>query len=114
LATTKRFNPGDVVTLNFMGAVNAKRRPGIIVSSSLYHQNRPDVIVAILTTNIAASITPLDYILQDWATAGLRQPSAYRSYFNMELPAGLIAIGKLSDKDWREVQLRLEHALSTT
>jgi mRNA-degrading endonuclease toxin of MazEF toxin-antitoxin module len=73
------LSPGDVVTVNFIGAEGAKRRPGIIVSSSLYHQLRPDAIVALLTTNLAAAITPLDYVLQDWVAAGLRQPSAFRS-----------------------------------
>lgn len=107
------LNAGDVVTSNFIGAQGAKRRPGIIVSSGLYHQHRPDVIVALLTTNLVAAITPLDYLLQDWAAAGLRQPTAFRSYFNMELPAGLRLIGRLSEQDWQSVQACLQRALAT-
>ncbi len=106
------LNSGDVITSNFLGAKGAKRRPGIIVSSGLYHQYRPDVIVALLTTNLAAAITPLDYLLQDWAAAGLRQPTAFRSYFNMELPAGLRLIGRLSEHDWQSVQACLQRALA--
>lgn len=106
-------SPGDVVTLNFLGVEGAKRRPGVIVSSDLYHQHRPDVMVALLTTNLAAAVTPMDYVLQDWAATGLRQPSAYRSYFNMELVAGLPLIGKLSERDWQSVQSCLTRAIAT-
>jgi mRNA interferase MazF len=36
--------PGDVVTVNFMGATGVKRRPAIVVSSERYHQRRPDLV----------------------------------------------------------------------
>lgn len=108
------LNAGDVVTMNFIGAEGVKRRPGIIVSSRLYHQHRPDVIVAALTTNLASAVTPLDYVLQNWAAAGLRKPSAFRSYFNMELPTGLQVIGRLSEIDWQGVQACLQRTLAVS
>ena len=45
-------DPGDVVTVDFLGATGTDQ-PNI---------PRDD---------------PLDYLLQDWASAGLRQPSAF-------------------------------------
>ncbi len=108
------LNAGDVITSSFIGVEGAKRRPGVIVSSSLYHHHRPDVIVALLTTKIAAAVTPLDHILQDWAEAGLYLPTAFRSYFNMELPAGLRLIGRLSERDWQAVQACLQRTLAAS
>lgn len=62
--------PGDVVTVDFPGAQGIKRHPVVIVSSDAYHSTRPDVILAVLTTNIAASIAPTDYVLQEWRASG--------------------------------------------
>ena len=63
---SKMPKPGGVVTVDFPGAQGIKRRPVVVVSSDAYHASRPDVILAVLTTNIAASTTPPDYVLQDW------------------------------------------------
>lgn len=106
------LNPGDIVTVNFIGAKQAKRRPAVVVSSNTYHQNRPDVILAALTTNLGAAVTPLDFVLLDWADAGLRQPTAFRSYFNMELSQGLRPIGSLSERDLQGVRACLSRALA--
>src|SRR5919106_5649110 len=87
--------PGDVVTVDFPGATGVKRRPAVVVSSRIYHANRPDVILGVITTQIAGATTPLDYILQDWSAAGLRLPSAFRSYFATALLSDVREIGRL-------------------
>jgi mRNA interferase MazF len=99
--------PGEVAIVAFRGAVASKARPVVVVSSDLYHQVRPDCIVGILTSNLRVATTPADCVLQDWAAAGLHQPSAYRSYFNMVESSGLLVVGRLSDRDWEAVQARL-------
>ena len=38
-------DPGDVVTVDFMGATGVKRRPAVVVSSERYHQHRPDLVL---------------------------------------------------------------------
>ena len=109
------LNPGDVVLLDFPGVQGVKLRPGVVVSSAAYHLVRPDVIVALCTSNLASAMAPTDYALQDWAAAGLRVPTAFRSFF-VTLPAGDIrrVIGKLTAADWAEVQARLRIALAVT
>lgn len=67
---------GDVVIVAFRGAVASKARPAVVVSSDLYHQERPDCVVGILTSNLTAATASSDHVLQDWAEAGLHQPSA--------------------------------------
>jgi mRNA interferase MazF len=106
------LNPGDVVIVDFPGAIGIKTRPSIVLSTNLYHTHRPDVIAGLVTTNIAAATAPTDYVLQDWAAAGLHQPSAYRSYLVTLDDGSLPAIGHLSDRDWQEVQRRLKLALA--
>ena len=105
-------NPGDVVTVDFIGATGVKRRPAVVISSALYHAHRPDLILAVLTTQTTTATTPTDYLLQDWTTAGLHRPSAFRAYFGMAMPADVRVIGHLSARDWNEVQTCLTRALA--
>jgi|SRR5947209_10775007 len=107
------LKPGAVVTVDFPGVTGVKRRPAVVVSSATYHATRPDVILAVVTSQVTAANAPSDYVLQDWAAAGLRQPSAFRSFL-VTLPAASViaVIGQLSDRDWQEVQARLRVALA--
>lgn len=57
--------PGDVVTVDFPGAQGIKRRPTVVVSTDTYHNARPDVILGVLTTQVAKATAPTDYVLQD-------------------------------------------------
>jgi mRNA interferase MazF len=106
-------NPGDVVTVDFPGVTGVKRRPAVVVSTAKYHLHRPDVVLGILTSQIADATTPLDYALQDWAAAGLHRASAFRAFL-VTMPAVAIKpIGHCSERDWRAIQLRLSRAIST-
>jgi mRNA interferase MazF len=105
-------DPGDVVIVDFPGAIGIKRRPAVVISTTLYHTHRPDVIAGLLTTQIKSATAPTDYLLLDWATAGLRQPTAFRSYLATVDRMGAVQIGRLTDKDWQAVQARLALALA--
>lgn len=102
------MKPGSVVVVNFPGATGIKRRPAIVVSTALYHAERPDVILAAVTTQTAKAKSKTDYILQDWSSAGLNQPSAVRIFLGTRPAAEIIEIGELSERDWAEVQKRLQ------
>ena len=49
-------DPGDVV-----GATGTKRRPPVVVSSALYYQHRPDLVLGVLTSQVSRATTPLDF-----------------------------------------------------
>lgn len=99
--------PGTVVTAEFAGVHSTKRRPALIISSTTYHNERPDVILAIITSQISKSTAKTDYILQDWQSAGLKKASAVR-IFLLTLPKDKTTeIGKLSELDWEKVQEKL-------
>ena len=92
--------PGDVVTVDFPGAQGIKRRPVVIVSSDAYHSTQPDVILAVLTSNIAASTAPTDYVLHEWRAADLHGPSVFRAFLATLPVASIMPIGHLSERDW--------------
>ena len=103
---------GSVVVVDFPGIQGVKRRPSVVVSSDLYHRNRPDVVIGLLTSQTGGATGPTDYRLQDWQTAGLQKPSAFRAFF-VTLPRTAITatIGQLSDRDRNEVASRVKAAL---
>lgn len=102
---------GIVVTAEFQGVVSTKRRPAVIVSSQIYHRERPDVILAVVTSQIGKSNSSTDYVLRDWQSAGLNKPSAVR-IFLFTLPQNKIAeIGELTEDDWAQVRERLRSSI---
>lgn len=106
------FKPGDVITVEFPGVTGVKRRPAVVLSSAIYHANRPDVIVGLITSQ-AKSLGATDYVLQDWQSAGLRMESVFRSFI-VTLPAStkLVVIGQLSEHDWQGVKACVKVALA--
>jgi len=104
---------GDIVVTDFPGATGVKRRPAVVLSSPAYHAHRPDVILGLVTSQTSASLGATDCLLSDWSAAGLRVPSAFRSFL-VTLPANAVSakIGHLSDRDWSAVCTCLEAALA--
>jgi mRNA interferase MazF len=107
------LNPGDVVVVDFPGVTGIKRRPAVVLSSDTYHSTRPDVILGLITSQVASSTGPTDYPLTNWAAAGLRVPSLFRSFI-VTLPRTAVyqVAGHLSDQDWLAVQAKLATALA--
>ena len=99
-----KVKSGDVVTVDFPAVTGIKRRPAVVLSSEIYHTNRPDVIVGLITSQ-TKNLGVTDYVLQDWQISGLRVPSVFRSFI-VTLPpsANLVIIGKLSEQDWQGVK----------
>ena len=75
------------------------------------NKRAPDVLLAVVTSNIAIATAPTDFVLFDWREAGLSEPSAVRIYISPRWQHQVTRIGHLSDADWNEVQARLRLAL---
>jgi mRNA interferase MazF len=103
----------DVIIADFPGVTGVKRRPAVVISTVEYHTALGDVILGAVTTNLTAATTPTDYLIADWATAGLRRPSAFR-IFLVTLPQRevLAVIGHLSSSDWKAVQECVRKAIA--
>ena len=106
------IEPGDVVTALLPGVSETKRRPAVVVSTPAYHQARPDLLLALITTQVQDATTEFDAVIYDWEEAGLKLPSAMRSFLFSKRASDVRNIGRLSDADWGEVQERLRRALA--
>ncbi len=106
------FNAGDLVTVDFPGAMGIKRRPALVLSSATYHAIRPDIIVGLITSQIKG-LGVTDYVLQDWAASGLRVESVFRSFIiTLPASANIVRIGQLSERDWKTVRVCVRTALA--
>jgi len=106
------MNPGEVVWIDFPGIVQTKRRPAVILSSATYHATRPDIIVGLVTSQIAKATAPTDWLLQDWRSAGLRVPSVFRAFLSTLQQSSIVStMGTLSPTDWNEVVVRVKLAM---
>jgi mRNA interferase MazF len=104
---------GTVVLVEFRGVHQSKRRPALVLSTDLYHSIRPDVILGIITTQIAQATAKTDYLLLDWKSAGLHLPSVFRAFLETHPVTAIVQeIGQLSDRDWNEVQTRLRLSIA--
>lgn len=105
------MKPGSMVISKFPGVVTTKRRPAVVVSSKVYHQQRSDVILAAITTQIQKATSLTNFVLKDWQSAGLNKPSAVRMFLYSIPKEKAREIGELSERDWIEVQKRLNLSL---
>lgn len=105
------IEPDDVVTAYLPGVSETKRRPAVVISTLAYHAVRPDVLLALITSQVQDASTDFDAVIYDWREAGLKLPSAMRSFLFSKRATDVQRIGRLSDADWAEVQARLEKAL---
>ena len=91
----------------FPGAHLTKTRPAVVLSTSEYHRERPDVILGLITTKQSATLCSTDYKIQDWELAGLHAPSHSRLYLVTLLQGDVRVIGALTQRDWEAVKLRV-------
>jgi len=109
------FQRGDVILVPFpfSDLSTSKVRPAVVVSSALYHTNEPDLLLAAITSNVAAATGPLDYLLNNWRAAGLRYPSALKPVLFTLSPVRVIhRTGALTPADMAQVDQRLRLALA--
>jgi mRNA interferase MazF len=109
------IDPGSVVLVLFPGIQMTKPRPAVVISTAVHQTTHGDMVLGVLTGNLAQARGPTDYVLQDFALAGLRKASAFRVFLVTKPPSDILRVlGKLSDRDWQEVQTRLRLALAVT
>lgn len=74
------YQRGDVVLIPFpfTDLTATKTRPAVVISSSSYHQARPELLLAYVSSQVAKADQSIDYVLSDWKAAGLLKPSFVR------------------------------------
>ena len=105
------FEFGDVVLVPFPFASQAasKQRPAVIVSSLVYNQAKPDVVLMAITSQFRPSPALGEVWLQDWQAAGLLKPSAVKPVLaTLEQVLVIRQLGTLQPAD----QVDLRNALA--
>lgn len=98
---------GDVVliTFPFTNQTTDKRRPALVVSSTAYHRNRPDLILMAITSRLRPSPSFGETTVDQWETAGLIKPSFIKPIFaTVEKSIVIRKMGRLSDQDQQNLR----------
>lgn len=97
-----RHQFGDVVLVPFpfTDQSTTKRRPGVIVSSTAYHNSRRDVILMPITSQLRGTGAFGDLVLDDWQAARLIKPSTIKPVLaTLEKDLIIKSLGRLSPRD---------------
>lgn len=97
-----RCNFGDVVLVAFpfTNLQATKQRPAVIISDDAYQQNRPDVILMAITSQVRQPLAFGECLLQDWQQAGLLKPSVLKPLIaTIEQDRVIRTMGRLSPAD---------------
>lgn len=102
---------GDVVLVNFpfTNLQASKKRPAVIISNTSYQQNRPDVILMAITSQIRQPLSFGECLVHDWQQAGLLKPSVLKPLIATLEQAQIVKVmGKLSQADQEGLQRSLQ------
>jgi mRNA interferase MazF len=93
------FQRGDVVLIPFpyTDLAATKTRPAVVVSSDRYHTVRSELLLAYVSSQVSKAHDTIDYVLTDWAQAGLPKPSFVRPKIAAIEPSLIVhQVGRLS------------------
>ena len=96
------YDRGDVVLVPFpfSDQTTTKKRPAVVVSSSLFNKQSPDLVILAVTSKINSPIGIGECLIGDWQSAGLLKPSAIKSAIStVEQTLVLRKLGTLSQVD---------------
>lgn len=103
--TTCKFGDVILVGFPFTNLQTTKRRPAVVISDTPYQQQRPDVILMAITSQVRQPLAFGEYILQDWQTAGLLKPSVLKPLIaTIEQTQVIKTMGQLSATDQKGLQ----------
>ena len=98
--TDYKFGDIVLVPFPFTDQSTTKKRPAAIVSSNLYNQDKPNIVIMAVTSQIRASDYFGDVRIQDWQKAGLLKPSVIKPILTT-VEKGLVIrkLGSIADSD---------------
>jgi mRNA interferase MazF len=96
------YRRGDVVLVPFpfSDQSTAKKRPAVVISSTLYNETSPDIVILAVTSKVEKSVSIGECLVADWKEAGLLKPSAIKPAIStIEKSLVLKKLGALSPRD---------------
>jgi len=102
MPTTIGFEFADVVLVPFPFTDHSttKKRPAIVVSSTAYHRECPDLILIAVTSQLRPASTFGEVAIQHWKEAGLLKPSILKPLLaTVDRGLAIRKLGSLTSKD---------------
>ena len=93
---------GDIVLVPFpfTDQATTKKRPAVVVSTTAYHEQRPDLIVMAVTSQMKPAQRLGEVPVREWAHAGLLKPSVIKPVLaTIEASLVIKSLGRLQDAD---------------
>lgn len=107
MPSTTDYSFADVVLVRFpfTDQRGAKQRPAVVISSQAYNENRPDLILMALTSQLSKSPVFGEARIGDWKAAGLLKASAIKPVvFTAEKVIVRKFLGRLNEDDQQRLR----------
>jgi mRNA interferase MazF len=102
-----------LVPFPFTSQAASKKRPAVVVSSRQYNTERPDVVVAAVTSHLRANTRFGEVDITEWTAAGLLKPSVIKPVFaTLEQSLIIRKMGSLRSADAEALRKALARVLS--
>lgn len=111
MLTMTSYSFGDIVLVPFpfTDQTSAKKRPAVVISSDVYNQEHPDLIVMAITSQRYIVSMVGDVAVTYWNEAGLLKPSVIKAIV-ATVEKGLVVrkLGQLQETDREALQDALQ------
>ena len=101
------YNFGDIILVPFpfTDQTSSKKRPAVVISSDIYNNDRPDIILMAVTSQMRRLGNTGEAEVKDWQEAGLLKPSLIKPILTtIEKNLVVKKLGNLSEKDRHALQ----------
>lgn len=103
--TTYSFGDILLVPFPFSNQTSSKKRPTVIISSNTYNQQKSDLIIMAITSQISSSLTFGELPIIDFSSAGLIKPSVIKpAIATIEKRLILRKLGQLQNSDYQNLK----------
>lgn len=102
---------GDVVLVPFpfTDQSTSKKRPAVVVSSTAYNAQRPDLIIMAITSVLPSTPHVGEVLVSQWQAAGLLKPSAIKPVITtIEKKLVIKMMGTLNNADQQSLRQALQ------
>lgn len=114
MASESIYQFGEVVLVPFpfTNQVASKKRPAVVISSTAYHTNRPDLLIMAITSRAHTAPDFATFPVIDWQAAGLLKPSFAKPVLaTLEQALVIRRMGNLSPRDQQSLRQMLTQIL---
>lgn len=110
--TSFEFADVILVPFPFTDQSATKKRPAVVISSTVYNTERPDLIIMAVTSQVKPVRAVGEVIIHDWQEAGLLKPSVIKPVITTTEKSLVIkTMGRLNARDKKTMQESLKEIL---